>query len=51
MDAVIEDLGRVLEAAEPGEGDGEPRSKELLRHRAPLDIVVGMLSALRLPLC
>ena len=33
-EVMMADLGLVLEVAMPGEGEGEPLSKGLLRHRA-----------------
>lgn len=42
-DVKIEDLGLVPGAAGPGEGEGDPRSKGLLRHLAPPGAVVDML--------
>ena len=38
-------LGLMLGAVRPGEGDGDPLSKGLLRHRALLEPVVDMLRA------
>ena len=42
-EVMIADLGLVLGAARPGEGEGEPPSKGLLRHRALPGPVVDML--------
>jgi len=46
-DVMIEDFGRVPTAVGPGDGDGEPRSKGLLRHRSLPEAVVAMLPGLR----
>lgn len=43
-EVMIADLGPMIGAASPGEGEGEPLSKELLRHRALPGPVVDMLS-------
>lgn len=42
-EVMIADLGLVLGTAKPGEGEGEPLSKALLRHRALPGPVVDML--------
>ena len=43
-----DDLGLVLEAEDPGDGDSEPRSKRLLRHRSPIEAVVDISSLMHL---
>lgn len=45
-DVIIEDFGLALGAVGPGDGEGDPRSKGLLRHRAPPEAVVDMLAVL-----
>ena len=47
-EVMTKDLGRTLEAAGPGDGDGDPRSKRLLRHRAPPGAVVDMMLTIEL---
>ena len=42
-EVMIADLGLVVGAARPGDGEGEPLSKGLLRHRALPGTVVDML--------
>ena len=39
----MEDLGLVVDAVGPGDGEGEPLSKGLLRRRAPPAAVVDMI--------
>ncbi len=45
-DVKMDDLGLVGGAVGPGEGEGDPLSKGLLRHRAPPEAAVDMLLAL-----
>ena len=42
-EVMIADLGLLLGVARPGEGEGEPLSKGLLRHRPVPGPVVDML--------
>lgn len=45
-DVIIEDFGLALGTVGPGDGEGDPRSKGLLRHRAPPGAVVDILEFL-----
>ena len=39
---MTDDLGRMAEAPGAGDGEGEPRSKGLLRHREPPEAIVDI---------
>ena len=46
-DVMTDDLGRMLGAVGPGDGDGEPRSNGSLCHRALLEAVVDIFLAMQ----
>lgn len=46
-DVIMEDFGLALGTVGPGDGEGDPRSKGLLRHRPPPEAVVDMLAILK----